>query len=96
MRLAWRYATHERRLLTDDITSEDIATRNTTLMPLLAFYGVAVIFGILLPQVTVALIGRGRDLPGHPRPSALPPAPSTQGEGVMHQVSQPRGSRWRR
>lgn len=56
MRLAWRYATHERRLLSDDITSDDVATRNTTLTPVLAVYAVGVIFGILLPQGTVALI----------------------------------------
>lgn len=56
MRLAWRYASHERRLLTDDVSSDDIATRNTTLTPVLAFYAIAVAFGILLPQVTVALI----------------------------------------
>lgn len=95
MRLAWRYASHERRLLSDDITSDDIATRNTTLMPVLAFYGVAVIFGILLPQVTVALIAVTVIFQAIPGPVLLPPAPSTQGEG-MHRVSQPRGSPWRR
>jgi hypothetical protein len=43
LRVLWFYAVKDRRLLADDISDEQVATSNTTLTPVLAFYLMAVV-----------------------------------------------------
>ena len=56
LRVLWFYAAEDRRLLADDISGEQVASRNTTLTPVLAVYLAAVALGLLVPQAAVAVL----------------------------------------
>ena len=56
LRLLWHYVTEDRRLLSDDITDEQISATNTTLTPALGFYAIAVGLGLVAPLAAVVLL----------------------------------------
>jgi TMEM175 potassium channel family protein len=56
LRVLWFYAAEDRRLLADDVSDEQVASRNTSLTPVLAFYLAAVALGLLAPQAAVGLL----------------------------------------
>ncbi len=56
LRVLWFYASEGHRLVREEITDEQIASRNLTLTPVLGVYAVAVAVGLLTPQIAVAVL----------------------------------------
>ena len=56
LRVLWFYAAEDRRLIREDIDHEQITSRNLSLTPVLGFYALAVLVGLLIPQLAVAVL----------------------------------------
>ena len=56
LRVLWFYAAENRRLLADDVSDDQVSSRNTTLTPILVFYVVAAFLGLVAPRLAVGLL----------------------------------------